>query len=609
MIRKLLSFTLIALFFTSAFSQQRVQFGKCDDVPQRSEVSLQAIHIPMRDGVKIAADIILPKDLPAGKKLPTILLATRYWRAIEGAPAGNRFWIDHGYAVVSIDVRGTGASFGRWPYPWSAEEIKDLGDTVKWIVAQPWSDGNVGSIGTSYTANTAEFATVSNHPAVKAVVPRFSDFDLYTDLTFPGGLFNEFLAREWGAVVASLDKNAKQGQPPRGVRPVDDDKDGSLLAAALRDHEQNPSVYEASKQITYRDDRPAGWGAEMKDFSAFNYRREIERSRVPIFAWASWLDAGTANGAIKRFLTFSNTQRLIIGAWSHGGGFHASQFLPPATPTDPNPQAQSQEAFCFLDQFLKGKPNGMNEKLMIYYTMGEERWKSTRVWPPAGSSMQRWYLSADNALARSAPKARTGADQYTVDFEATTGKQNRWYTQLGGGDVIYGDRAEADRKLLTYISAPIQEDMEITGHPVITMFVSSTAEDGAFIVYLEDVDEQGRVTYITEGQLRAIHRRVSAETPPYRMLEPHHSFKRKDSMPMRPGEVTRLTFGILPTSVMIKKGHRIRIAIAGADKDTFARTPSDKTPTISVERNLRYASFIDLPVIKNHRAMNRGNEP
>ncbi|MEW6210493.1 MAG: CocE/NonD family hydrolase [Acidobacteriota bacterium] len=607
MIRKLLSFTLVALLITSAYSQRKVQFGKCDDVPQRSEVSLQAIHIPVRDGVKIAADVILPKDLPAGKKLPTILLATRYWRAVEGTPAGNRFWTDHGYAVVAIDVRGTGASFGRWPHPWSADEIKDLGDVIKWIVAQAWSDGNVGSIGTSYTANTAEFTAVSNHPAIKAVVPRFSDFDLYTDLTFPGGLFNEFLAREWGAVVASLDKNVKQGQPPRGVRPVDEDKDGSLLAAALSDHEQNPSVYEASKQIVYRDDKPAGWNAEMKDFSAYNYRREIERSRVPIFAWASWMDAGTANGAIKRFLTFSNPQRLIIGAWSHGGGFHASQFLPPATPTDPNQQAQSQEAVCFLDQFLKGKPNGMNEKIMFYYTMGEERWKSTRVWPPAGSVRQRWYLAADNSLARTSPKAGTGgADKYTVDFQATTGRQNRWYTQLGGGDVIYGDRAEADRRLLTYTSAPLEEDMEITGHPVVTLFVASTAEDGAFIVYLEDVDEQGRVTYITEGQLRAIHRKLSTETPPYRMLEPYHSFKRKDSMPVKPGEVMRLTFGILPTSVLIKKGHRIRIAIAGADKDTFARLPADKTPTIIVERNIGFASFIDLPVIRNFRAMQMG---
>jgi putative CocE/NonD family hydrolase len=148
--------------------------------------------------------------------------------------------------------------------------------------------------------------------------------------------------------------------------------------------------------------------------------------------------------------------------------------------------------------------------------------------------------------------------------------------------------------------------VEITGHPVITLFVSTTQEDGALIVYLEDVDEQGRVTYITEGQLRAIHRKLSTETPPYRMLEPYHSFKRKDSMPVKPNEVMRLTFGILPTSVLIKKGHRIRIAIAGADKDTFARTPADKTPTIHVERNLRYASFIDLPVIRNFRALQMG---
>jgi hypothetical protein len=132
----------------------------------------------------------------------------------------------------------------------------------------------------------------------------------------------------------------------------------------------------------------------------------------------------------------------------------------------------------------------------------------------------------------------------------------------------------------------------------VTLYVTSTATDGAFFVYLEDVKETGKVTYITEGQLRGIQRKVSTDPPPYRLLVPYHSFKRKDSMPLALGEVAELTFGLLPTSVLIRKGHRIRIAIAGHDKDTFACIPVEGTPVITVARNKRYASFVDLPVVQ-----------
>ena len=96
--------------------------------------------------------------------------------------------------------------------------------------------------------------------------------------------------------------------------------------------------------------------------------------------------------------------------------------------------------------------------------------------------------------------------------------------------------------------------------------------------------------------MRAVHRQVSTETPPYKMLTPYHSFKKKDAMPLVPGEVTELTFGLLPTSVLIEKGHRLRIAIAGHDKDTFARIPAEGTPEISVQCNSVYASHVDLPM-------------
>ena len=126
--------------------------------------------------------------------------------------------------------------------------------------------------------------------------------------------------------------------------------------------------------------------------------------------------------------------------------------------------------------------------------------------------------------------------------------------------------------------------------------MSSTATDGAFFVYLEDVDEQGHVEYVTEGQLRAIHRKLSVQQPPYVTLVPYRTFNRADAMPLVPGEVAELTFDLLPTSYVFKKNHAIRVALAGADKDHFAIVP-DEPPTLTFYRTAACPCHIDLPTM------------
>ena len=557
--------------------------------PQYKSATVTSFYVPMRDGVRLAVDLTLPEGLPAGARIPAIVQLTRYWRARAGQTAAGdlqKFFAAFGYAFIVADVRGTGASFGAWTTPWAREEIRDGGDLVDWIIKQPWSSGKVGALGNSYLGSTAQLLAVPNHPAVKAVIPRHYEFDVYTDIAFPGGVFNEWMVKNWDDANHQLDL-----QP--GVKPVDEDKDMAVLREAVKAHAANIELFKAAQAMTFRDDRPFN-SVSIDDFSIHTFRKEIEQSKVAINNWGGWLDAGTADGIIRSFATFANAQRAVIGPWNHGASQNASPYAPNPAPG----VAQRFEWLRFFERHLKGVDTGLDaEKTLYYYTMGEELWKTTNVWPPAGVAPVRWHLSAEGALSQSAPRDAKAADSYVVDFDATTGERNRWRTQLGG-PVQYPDRAEEDKRLLTYTTTPLAEDTEVTGYPVVTLYATTNATDGALFVYLEDVDESGRVTYVTEGTLRLLQRKVSTDPTPYKQFVPYHSFKKKDASPVVPGRTMELTFGLLPTSMLFKKGHRIRIAVAGHDKSVFARTPSTGTPTITIERSNRHASFIELPVAR-----------
>jgi putative CocE/NonD family hydrolase len=247
----------------------------------------------MRDGVRLALDVVLPASLPPGTRVPAVLTMTRYWRAEAGAgPSPEaRFWVSHGYAAVTGDVRGTGASFGVWPHHRARAETRDFGEVIDWIPRQPWSDGRVVGWGTSYSANTADWMAERHRPALAAVVARFPDDDPYTDLYFPGGVPNAYMGRNWGLRVKALDLNTqppsavgqRSNSPPGRVRPVDGDSGGRLVAQAVAGRRAILSVWDGLQQVTYRDDRPRGWdGASMDDWSIRAQRAAVARSGVPI---------------------------------------------------------------------------------------------------------------------------------------------------------------------------------------------------------------------------------------------------------------------------------------------------------------------------------------
>jgi len=564
-------------------------------------------YLEMHDGVRIAVDLYLPKNLRKGEKLPTILMQTRYFRsfhfywptsAIIGIHKEIKRIVEHGYALVRTDVRGTGASFGIQSNPWSLEAIHDGAEIVDWIIAQQWSNGKVGSVGGSYEGTTAEFLLINRHPAVKAVAPLFSLYDVYTDVGFPGGIQLEWFTRIWEKGNLAMDTNKLRTVAwyaplfTRGVMPVDGDKRRRLLKQAVAEHAANFHVHEEALQITFRDDESKN-GFTVDKFSPHTFQAEISESGAAIYNYSGWFDGGYQHSAIKRFLTLKGPKnKLTIGPWDHGGDDFIRQFEKPRKADFDH----VDEMMRFFDYHLLGIETGIyNEPSVHYYTMGEDRWKTSNTWPPESAKPTLFYFGGGGSLVAD-PPVLNDQDEYRVDLTIGTGKKTRWNCLAEDLAVTYSDRKEKDEKLLIYQTAPLSSDMEVTGHPIVDIYVSSTASDGEFFVYLEDVNEKGQVGYVTEGMLRALHQKISDEKPPYESPTPYHTYMKKDAMPLAPGEVAELNFDLLPVSYLYKKGHQIRIAVAGADADLFKVLQGDP-PLIHLQRSAKYPSHIILPVI------------
>nr|WP_280940193.1 CocE/NonD family hydrolase [Mesorhizobium sp. WSM1293] len=551
----------------------------------------------MRDGVRLAVDVVRPMNDDATTKRDTILVLTRYWRGIKGSPSNPYadVFAPHGFAVVVGDVRGTGASFGVWPHHRARAETLDYSEVLDWIVMQPWSTGRVVGYGMSYTANTADWMAERNHPALKGIVPRFADYDPYEDVYFPGGIPNVCMGRNWSRMVKEMDLNLLRfGEQSPGVRPATSDE--GELHAALRDHERMPPVWEGFQQVTFKDDRPTTWaGASMLDWSIQEVADRVNRSGTPTQNWAGWFDGGTAQGAVHRFLGQSNPLNVIIGPWNHGGDIPydplraADEITLPTTPT------QQANDIRFANACFNGQAACEQGKILHYYTLGEGTWKSTRSWPPA-ATRHRWYMAPGLRLSSSPEEA--GFDSLEVDPAAGDVTSNRWSTQLDCGKVDYGDRREFNASRLAYISEPSTHGFEITGHPVVHLSITSTREDGNFFVHLEAVRPDGVSCYLTEGQLRALHRKVWTDSP-YRVLGPQHSYLGRDAEPLTPGESAILTFTLHPISARLPAGHRLRVCLGGSDTTTFANIPAEGAPPL-LKFHLGLAGcYIDLPIVEH----------
>jgi uncharacterized protein len=575
-------------------------------------------YVTMQDGVRLAVDVYLPKSVPPGERLPALLMQNRYWRAamprwplrwfiddLEALLPEYRdfkpFFVRRGFALVNVDVRGTGASFGTLRYPWSPECLRDAVELLDWIVNQPWSNGRVGGIGISYQGTTAEMLLATRHPALRAVVPMYNHPDAFADIGFPGGLFNQRFVYDWTDMDLSLDRNVTpvlMGRIGRlatsGCRPVNGDKEA--LRLALAGHSLNGNVFRIADHLTYRDEIYPGEDLAPDDLAIHHYRQAIEDSQVPSYGWSSWMDAGTADAALRRFLTYPGADHVTIGSWNHGGTLQSDPFRKNQAPLNPPPKLQWAEIIRFLDAHLKSQ--GLDgERRINYFTLGANRWQSTSTWPPVGTVNQRWYLASGHSLSLESPIADSGEDSYTVDYQASSGLSNRWWS-FGGAinqSVAYPRRVEQNPHVISYLSPHWAEDIELVGSPILHLELACSTPDCAFYAYLEDVAPDGSVSYLTEGLLRALHRKLSS-TPPYSVLGPYHTFKQADSVPLIPGEPAEIVIGFLPVSVLLRGGHRLRLSLAGHDEGTFERVMTEEAPCWRILRNAEHASWVELPV-------------
>jgi len=382
----------------------------------------------------------------------------------------------------------------------------------------------------------------------------------------------------------------------RGVRPVDGDTDQHLLSLALQEHEANWSPYREASGIVFRDDPPPSRQTVNIDaLSTQTYADDIAKSGAAIYSYSGWFDGGYQLAAIKRYLRHQKpTHRLILGPWDHGGKRQISPYA-----LGPAPFDHAAELLKFFDAHLKGVATGNPiDPPIRYYTMGAEQWKTSTRWPPE-SSPTSMYFQQEGRLSLEPPPVADQPDPYHVDPNTGTGKHSRWNTLVGISlKDPYPDRKERDQDLLVYTSAPLSEALEVTGHPVATVYLSATSQDTNLFIYLEDVTPEGDVHYVTEGELRAIHRRWQPSDTTLNSPRPLpiHTFRRAEAAPLIPSEVVPLTVELLPTSYQFKQGHRIRIALAGADKDHF-QALDGPAPIWEVWHTPNRPSHIDLPIV------------
>jgi hypothetical protein len=573
--------------------------------------------------------------------------------ALPTAPNWAVNLVQHGYVLVVGDNRGTGSSFGKNPGVLTRTEATDTHDLIEWIAAQPWSTGKVGMVGTSYTGSNQITGLTEPAPHLVAIFPAVANFELYKIAVNAGVFRKGGILSMYNTLVAL--GTAKQEDaplpPPVDADPKNEMRDkarseqgeGSFsgytafLNSPALDHvaaelglnsvqdrirvlASNSALIPeiASRPDLQRELMKSGYyrnETDSFDFSAPGGEKSISpassfdrinRPNVPAYIWSGWRDLYPGD-AFLFFANITSPRKLTVGPWAHypdnkRGDLREEEAI----------RLRAIETLRWFDYWLKGIDNGIMKEPRINYAVVESRykwdWQSTNDWPLHQAQSRAMYFQDgradsvrsenDGLLSDMAPTVAEASDSFYVDYTATTGTKTRFHDTTGGGPLFYPDLAENDAKGLTYTTAPLKQDLVVAGHPIVTLFATSTAPDGEFDAYLEDVDQFGFSTFLADGYMRALNRTTGK--PFYDNLGlPWPTDARTDAegLPALSAGIAKIEFDLSPIGARFKAGHRLRLTIQGADADSTLTFPVVPPPKVTIERNPLYPSRITLPVL------------
>lgn len=503
------------------------------------EPAIKAAWITMPDGVRLAADLYMPAGAGRSDRFPVLLEYLPYRK--DESRARNfslySYFLDHGYVVARVDMRGTGNSDGTTiPYEYSDIELDDGEVVIDWLAHQEWSTGNVGMFGISWGGFNSIQMAMRNPPALKAFVALMATEYLYEeDVHYIDGIMH---TDSW--MMSNDLYNALPGAP-----------DFTLDEAWLKNRfNVEPSVYAYMRQ--QRD------GPFWDRASA---RGQYEKIKVPGYHIGGWYD-GYRNSLPRMLENVQAPVKAMIGPWDHYFPHDAW----------PEPQVEWRyEAVRWFDHWLKGDNTGilLEPDFAVYIrdysppdpalakVPGHWRWEDG--WPIARIENRHWYAQADNSLSPELAEQTTHKMIYKPSMGIEGGGQTMWWGS------VTPDQQAMDDYSLVYDSEALDAPLEILGRPIAKLQVSADAPRANWVVRISDVAPDGQVTQVAGAAFNGTHRNSA-----------------RDPEDIVPGELFALDINLHFTSWVFPKGHRIRVAVSNAQWPMLWPTAMPMTSTLAI---------------------------
>jgi putative CocE/NonD family hydrolase len=561
-----------------------------DSRPAEGIVFERNVDVTMRDGVRLRADLLRP----AGPgPFPTLVYRTPYDKEKERRDYTTfQRALERGYALVVEDVRGRYASEGEFrPYQ---QEGHDGYDSIEWAAAQPWSNGAVGTFGLSYPGAAQWLAAVEAPPHLKAMVPAMTFASQEGFVHASGALDMSWIGWVWNEIAP----DSRRRHHVAGPQNTDD-----TVAAWRTEGPAMLGLLPLARMERLRDVAPFyyEWLRHPPDdpwWAWLDLRGRYGRTKAAVLNLSGWYDEGYGDeGAVINFLGLVAARHgraadvaLILGPWVHGVEDTGKSIAAERRFADNAKIDYDGVVLDWMDHYLRGANNGVGSgKPIRYYVMGADIWREATGWPPAAVRTAFYLGQAAPRRPGLLSPSRQGRGSSAFISDPAHPVTNT-YDDLGAHD--YRDLA-LRKDLLTFDSAPLAADTEVTGPIEARVFVSCTCRDFDLWVRLYDVAPDGAA--------------FNLMSPGPDVVRASYRDKAKGRQLLRPGQLYELDVGGAVTSNLFKQGHHIRVQLSGAFFPDFSRNlqtgESEVTSStfhkarIRIHHDPMHASSIVLPIV------------